>query len=91
MRHQGVDFFLFSHSPRQESDMDAESYLPAIWDLDQDLCAMQQHVNSEEFQQNFKDGVRSYLASKWCWKAAISAPREVDDTIITTVFGRRLH
>jgi hypothetical protein len=80
-RHRGVDFFLFARSPDQ-SDLDAESYSPTIWDTDQDLRAMRQHV-SVEFQQKFKDGVRSYLAGKW--KAAISTLQEADDIMITTV------
>ena len=80
-RRQGVDFFLFARSPEQ-SDMDAESYSPAIWELDQDLRAMRQHI-SEEFQRKFKDGVRSYLAGKW--KTAISTLRTADDIMITTV------
>lgn len=82
VRQHGVDFFLFARSPEQ-SDMDAESYSPAIWDSDQDLRAMRQHV-SEEFQRKFKDGVRSYLAGKW--KTAISTLRRADDIMITTVF-----
>jgi hypothetical protein len=80
-RHRGVDFFLYARSPEQ-SDLDAESYSPTIWDTDQDLRAMRQHV-SDEFQRKFREGVRSYLAGKW--KAAISTLHEADDIMITTI------
>ena len=80
-RHQGVDFFLFERSPEQ-ADVDAEAYTPAIWDIDQDLRAMRQHV-TDEFQRKFNEGVKCYLAGNW--KAAIATLREADDIMITTV------
>jgi len=80
-RHQGVDFFLFERSPEQ-ADMDAEAYSSTIWDTDQDLRAMRQHV-TDDFQQKFNEGVRKYLAGNW--EAAIATLREADDMMITTV------
>lgn len=80
-RNQGVDFFLLERTPEQ-ADLDAESYAPTIWDTDQDLLAMRQHV-TQEFQEKFKEGVKSYLAGHW--KEAISALEEADGIMITTV------
>lgn len=80
-RHQGVNFFLFERSPEQ-ADLDAEAYTPAIWDTDQDLLAMRQHVTID-FQRKFKEGVSRYIAGNW--EAAIRNLREADDIMITTV------
>lgn len=62
-RYQGVDFFLLERTPEQ-ADLDAEAYTPNIWDHDQDLRAMRQHV-SDEFMEIFRMGVKQYLAGKW--------------------------
>lgn len=80
-RHHGVDFFLFERSPEQ-SDLDAESYSHMIWETDQDLRAMRQHI-TEEFFQKFKEGKDLYLAGDW--KEAIAALRDADDIMITHV------
>lgn len=80
-RHRGVDFFLFERSPEQ-ADLDAESYNPLIWENDQDLRAMRQHV-TEEFARKFKEGKDLYLAGDW--KEAIDLLREADDIMITNV------
>ncbi len=80
-RHHGVDFFLFERTPEQ-ADMDAEGYNPFIWETDQDLLAMRQHV-TDAFQRKFQEGVNEYLAGKW--DDAIATLREADDMMITTV------
>jgi len=80
-RHKGVDFFLFERSPEQ-ADLDADSYSPVIWDNDQDLRAMRQHV-SDEFTKKFKEGKDLYLDGEW--KKAIEVLKDADDIMITTV------
>ena len=80
-RHRGVDFFLFERSPEQ-SDLDAEAYTPLIWENDQDLRAMRQHV-TEEFSRKFKEGKDLYLSGEW--KDAIQALKDADDIMITNV------
>jgi len=80
-RHKGVDFFLFERSSEQ-ADFDAESYTPQIWEHDQDLRAMRQHV-TEDFARKFKEGKDQYLAGDW--KSAIATLGQADDDMITTV------
>ena len=80
-RHQGVDFFLFERSPDQ-ADLDAENYTPAIWENDQDLRAMRQHV-TEDFVRKFNEGKDLYLAGDW--KEAIEVLKEADVMMITNV------
>jgi hypothetical protein len=62
-RHKGVDFFLFSRSDSQ-ADLDAERYTPNIWNTDQDLKAMRQHV-TEDFEDEFRKGRDAYLFGNW--------------------------
>jgi len=62
-RPKGVDFFLYSRSDDQ-ADMDAERYSPQIWNNDQDLRAMRQHV-SDEFLEEFNCGRKAYLSGDW--------------------------
>jgi hypothetical protein len=62
-RHQGVDFFLLERTPEQ-ADADAENYNASIWERDQDLRAMRQHV-TDEFMETFSLGVKQYLAGNW--------------------------
>lgn len=62
-RHEGVDFFLIERTPIQ-ADIDAESYTPNIWDHDQDLKAMRQHI-SDEFMELYSLGIKEYLAGNW--------------------------
>jgi hypothetical protein len=80
-RHRGVDFFLFERSPEQ-ADLDAESYTPMIWENDQDLNAMRQHV-TDDFAKKFNEGKDLYLSGEW--KEAIQLLQEADDIMITTV------
>jgi hypothetical protein len=77
-RHQGADFFLIERTPTQ-ADIDAEFYTPNIWDEDQDLKAMRQHV-SEEFIELFNQGVKEYLAGNW--KEAYDLLRNADNNMI---------
>lgn len=62
-RHEGVDFFLFERSPDQ-ADKESDTYNPSIWENDQDLKSMRQHV-TKEFMQTFSAGVDKYLEGKW--------------------------
>jgi hypothetical protein len=80
-RHRGVDFFLFERSPEQ-ADLDAELYTPMIWENDQDLRAMRQHV-TDEFAKKFKEGKDLYLSGEW--EEAMQVLQDADDIMITTV------
>ena len=80
-RHEGVDFFLFERSPEQ-SDIEAESYTPSIWDTDQDLKSMRQHV-TDEFQKKYHQGLHEYLEGKW--KTAIRLLQEADNMMFEEV------
>ena len=80
-RHKGVDFFLMERTPEQ-SDVDAESYTHNIWEHDQDLRAMRQHV-SDEFMELFNLAVKQYLAGEW--KEAYKNFELADNTMIETV------
>lgn len=62
-RHKGVDFFLFSRSDEQ-ADVDSDRYSPNVWNVDQDLTAMRQHV-TEDFEKEFNKGRDAYLAGDW--------------------------
>lgn len=62
-RHRGADFFLYSRSDEQ-ADVDADRYTPNIWNLDQDLKAMRQHVN-DEFLREFNEGRKMFLLGEW--------------------------
>ena len=62
-RHKGVDFFLFSRSDEQ-ADVDSDRYASSIWNTDQDLCAMRQHV-TEDFEEEFRKGRDAYLTGDW--------------------------
>mmetsp|Transcript_3027 Transcript_3027/g.6747 ORF Transcript_3027/g.6747 Transcript_3027/m.6747 type:complete len:703 (+) Transcript_3027:449-2557(+) len=57
------DFFLYSRSASQ-ADMDADRYSPAIWNIDQDLLAMRNHI-CDEFMDAFNRGRDEYLAGNW--------------------------
>eukprot|EP00934_Nitzschia_sp_Nitz4_P008652 Nitzschia sp. Nitz4//scaffold11_size288233//230845//235511//NITZ4_000808-RA/size288233-snap-gene-0.61-mRNA-1//-1//CDS//3329534176//8642//frame0 len=82
-RYQGVDFFLLERTPEQ-ADEDAESYSPNIWDIDQDLRAMRQHV-SDEFMETFRSGVKKYLAGNW--KEAHKRLERADQLMMETVLA----
>jgi hypothetical protein len=62
-RFQGVDFFLLERTPEQ-ADLEAELYSPNIWDQDQDLRAMRQHV-CEAFLETYHLAVKQYLGGDW--------------------------
>ena len=62
------DFFLYSKSENQ-ADLDSERYSPGIWNTDQDLCAMRNHV-SDDFLVAFNKGRDEYLSGR-DWKKAI--------------------
>lgn len=80
-RYRGVDFFLLERTPEQ-ADMDAESYTPNIWEHDQDLRAMRQHV-SDEFMELFHLGVKLYLGGKW--KEAYNTLERANDLMMETI------
>ena len=75
------DFFLIERTPIQ-ADIDAESYTPNIWDNDQDLKAMRQHV-SEEFMELYRLGVKYYLAGDW--QEAYSYLEKADNKMIEKI------
>lgn len=62
-RQKGADFFLFSRADDQ-ADMEAERYVPSIWQTDQDLNAMRHHV-TDDFESEFNAGMKAYLEGDW--------------------------
>jgi hypothetical protein len=80
-RDRGVDFFLFERSPEQ-ADLDAESYSPMIWENDQDLIAMRQHV-TDEFERKFMLAKDLYLSGHW--NDAVRCFRDADEIMMRTV------
>jgi hypothetical protein len=80
-RYEGVDFFLLERSPEQ-ADYEADSYNTTIWETDQDLRSMRQHI-TDEFTELFKKGVEQYLAGEW--KTAIDTLRDADDLMIQCI------
>jgi hypothetical protein len=80
-RYEGVDFFLLERSPEQ-ADFEADSYNTTIWENDQDLRSMRQHI-TDEFTALFKKGVEQYLAGEW--KCAIETLRDADDLMIQCI------
>jgi Adenylate and Guanylate cyclase catalytic domain len=80
-RHEGVDFFLFERTPDQ-ADIEAEAYSPSIWDNDQDLKSMRQHV-TDEFMKKFQQGVEQYLEGQW--KSACKSLEAADTLMFEAV------
>lgn len=80
-RFDGVDFFLHERSPEQ-ADSDALAYTPQIWDTDQDLGAMRQHI-SDEFIETFSDGVQKY--EKGQWEEAVKLLQDADDLMLRAI------
>jgi len=76
------DFFLYSRTETQ-ADLDSERYSPAIWNVDQDLVAMRNHISSE-FIDMFNRGRDEYLAGNW--PAAIRLLKSAD----TIMFEREV-
>lgn len=62
-RSRGVDFFLFSRTDDQ-ADFEADRYSPNMWNYDQDLKAMRQHL-TDDFLDDFKAGRKAYLQGDW--------------------------
>jgi len=83
-RYEGVDFFLFERSPDQ-ADIEAEAYSPSIWDTDQDLKSMRQHV-TDEFMDRYHKGVEQYLEGNW--KVSIKILKEADDMMFEAVLDQ---
>jgi len=89
------DFFLYSKSENQ-ADLDSDRYSPAIWETDQDLLAMRNHV-SGDFMEVFNRGRDEYLAGNWptaikLLKKAdkIMFEREVDEGYTTKTYEDNL-
>mmetsp|Transcript_26117 Transcript_26117/g.57205 ORF Transcript_26117/g.57205 Transcript_26117/m.57205 type:complete len:611 (+) Transcript_26117:149-1981(+) len=80
-RYQGADFFLLERTPEQ-ADLESESYTEKIWDRDQDVRAMRQHV-SDDFLDTYHIAVNQYLAGKW--EDAYSTFKKADRIMIQTV------
>ena len=68
------DFFLYSKTESQ-ADLDSDRYSPAIWNTDQDLVAMRNHI-CDEFMEVFRRGRNEYLAGNW--PAAIELLKSAD-------------
>lgn len=77
-RNKGVDFFLFGRSDEQ-ADMDAERYSTKIWNTDQDLKSMRQHI-TDDFMQDFNSGLKSYIGGDW--PAAIKRLERANEIMI---------
>jgi len=80
-RYDGVDFFLYERTPEQ-ADAEAAAYNPTIWETDQDLRAMRQHV-CDDFMEKFRTGVQHYLEGNW--KDATEMLQDADDLMLRTV------
>lgn len=57
------DFFLYGKTKSKE-DVDSDRYTPAIWNIDQDLLAMRNHI-CDEFTELFNRGRDEYLSGNW--------------------------
>jgi hypothetical protein len=79
-RAQGVDFFLFSRTDDQ-ADYDADNYTPKVWETDQDLLSMRQHV-SEEFLDVYNKGHKAYLQGDW--EEALPLLEEANEIMVKT-------
>jgi hypothetical protein len=80
-RSQGVDFFLFERNPEQ-ADLEAEAYTSSIWEVDQDLRSMRQHV-TDDFMDKFKMGLSNYLSGNW--QQAVEFLSDADNMMIQAV------
>lgn len=80
-RYHGVDFFLLERTPEQ-ADVESEYYTPNIWDRDQDVRAMRQHI-SDDFLETYHFAVKQYLAGKW--PQAYKTFEKADKIMIRTV------
>jgi hypothetical protein len=54
---------LFSWSDEQ-ADLEAERYIPSIWNTDQDLKAMRHYV-TDDFKMEFNTGMKAYYDGDW--------------------------
>lgn len=81
-RNKGVDFFLYSRSDDQ-ADFDADRYSPQIWNNDQDLRAMRQHI-SDEFVDIFNAGRKAYLSGDW--PKAMEKLERANEIMVETAF-----
>ena len=77
-RAKGADFFLFSRSDEQ-ADMEAERYVPNIWNTDQDLRAMRHHV-TDDFESEYIAGLKAYYDGDW--KYAISKLESANEIMV---------
>lgn len=80
-RSMGVNFFMYDKLD-DEADFDSQRYTSNIWNTDQDLCAMRQHV-TEEFHNIFNLGRGKYLKGEW--KEAVKYLKRADDILIETM------
>ena len=77
-RAKGADFFLFSRSDEQ-ADMEAERYVPNIWNTDQDLRAMRHHV-TDDFESEYLTGLKAYYDGDW--KLAIAKLESANEIMV---------
>ena len=83
-RHKGVDFFLFGRSDEQ-ADVDSDRYSPNVWNTDQDLRAMRQHV-TEDFEFEFNRGRDAYLSGDWT--KALKILEGANEIMVETVMNQ---
>jgi Adenylate and Guanylate cyclase catalytic domain len=77
-RSKGADFFLFSRSDEQ-ADMEAERYVPNMWNEDQDLTAMRHHV-TDDFELEYTAGLKAYYDGDW--QAAIAKLENANEIMV---------
>jgi hypothetical protein len=80
-RFRGVDFFLLERTPDQ-ADTEAENCTSSIWDRDQDVRAMRQHI-TQDFLDTYHFAVKQYLGGKW--SQAYESFKKADNIMIRTV------
>ena len=80
-RFRGVDFFLLERTPKQ-ADKEAENCTSSIWNRDQDVLAMRQHI-TQDFLDTYHFAVKQYLGGKW--SEAYKTFKKADNIMIRTV------
>jgi len=77
-RHRGINLFL-NKRDCNVADIEAKNYSPKIWNTDQDLKCMRQHITSE-FEDKFNKGRDLYLVGNW--KEAVKVLKEANEQMI---------
>jgi len=80
-RERGANFFLFERTDDQ-ADLESERYTSDIWNTDQDLTAMRQHI-TPEFLETFNYGRDLYLEGNW--QEAVPTLKRANQIMIDTM------